>query len=341
MEARALGQAVVAVLLTLSIAGAIAGCGGSGSEDATPAVTQETRAEVAKETPAKKAPPEVTLAVRPEGSPEELILGEIYAQALQAAGYKVKKAPQPSYGVTSLDSVNSGQISGYPEHLSTALYYDLGFEVDEIPAKAQAAYKKAKAGFEKKGLTAFPPAPFTLANAVGMLRKTAEERGLKTNTDLKGQAEKMTVQAETYCHLSLDCLGGIEQHYKTAFEAVSYEPVSSAILRFERKKPDLRYEVLEDGKVDASMLYTTEGRLSAEKGKFVILEDDKHVFPAGNVIWVTAPEVVEEAGPDYEKTIVQVQKGLTLPVMQKLDAQVELEKQSPAKVAASYLKKAG
>jgi glycine betaine/choline ABC-type transport system substrate-binding protein len=36
-----------------------------------------------------------------------------------------------------------------------------------------------------------------------------------------------------------------------------------------------------------------------------------------------------------------VQKGLTLPVMQELDARVELEKQSPAKAAAAYLKEAG
>ena len=47
--------------------------------------------------------------------------------------------------------------------------------------------------------------------------------------------------------------------------------------------------------------------------------------------------MAKKAGPDYEKTIVEVQKGLTLPVMQELDARVELEKQSPAKAAAAYL----
>ena len=41
----------------------------------------------------------------------------------------------------------------------------------------------------------------------------------------------------------------------------------------------------------------------------MILEDDKEVFPAGNVIFVTTQKVADEAGPDYEKTIVQVQKG--------------------------------
>ena len=73
----------------------------------------------------------------------------------------------------------------------------------------------------------------------------------------------------------------------------------------------------------------------------MILEDDKEVFPAGNVIFVTTQKVAEEAGPDYEKTIVQVQEGLTLPVMQELDARVELEKKTAKEAAAEYLKEAG
>ena len=72
-----------------------------------------------------------------------------------------------------------------------------------------------------------------------------------------------------------------------------------------------------------------------------MLEDDKDVFPAGNVIFVTEKLVAEEAGPDYEKTIVQVQEGLTLEVMQELNARVELEKETPKQVAAEYLEEEG
>ncbi len=322
----------MAVLLAIGAGAAIAGCGSSGSAEATHA----------KVTHAKVPPAEVTLDVRPEGSPEERILGEIYAQALKAAGYKVKRVPKPTFGPgTNLEAVQQGQLSGYPEHLSTGLLYDLGVEAADLPADARTAYEKAKAGYEKQGLTVFPPAPFTIANAVGMLRKAAEERHLKTDSDLKGKAEKMTIQAETYCHVSLDCLGGIEQYYGTAFKAVSYERSLSQDLRFSRPEPDARYKVLESGEVDASMLFTTEGRLAGKKSKFVILEDDKHVFPAGNAIWVTSPEVVEEAGSEYERTIVAIQKGLTLPVMRKLNARVELKGQSPAKAAAVYLNETG
>ncbi|HET8955590.1 MAG TPA: glycine betaine ABC transporter substrate-binding protein, partial [Solirubrobacterales bacterium] len=103
----------------------------------------------------------------------------------------------------------------------------------------------------------------------------------------------------------------------------------------------LRYTVLEKGQADLSILFTTDPQLSAESDKFVILEDDKEVFPAGNIIFVTEKKVAEEAGPDYEETILKVQEGLDLKVMQELDARVELEKETPKAAAKAYLESAG
>jgi glycine betaine/choline ABC-type transport system substrate-binding protein len=188
------------------------------------------------------------------------------------------------------------------------------------------AYELAREGLEEKGLAAFPPTSFSRSKAVGMLRKTADERGLKTLSDLKRQAEEMTIKAGAFCRFLTDCLAGLERFYEISFES------------FSAIEPPLRYRVLEDGEADASMLLSTEGRLAGNNSKFVILEDDKHHLPAGNVFWLTTKDVVDEAGPRYEKAIVAAQKGLTLKVMQELDAKVKLDKQSPAKVAAEYLK---
>ncbi len=61
----------------------------------------------------------------------------------------------------------------------------------------------------------------------------------------------------------------------------------------------------------------------------MILEDDKEVFPAGNVIFVTDAEGRRRSrARTTKRRSSQVQKGLTLPVMQELDARVELEKES-------------
>ena len=175
----------------------------------------------------------------------------------------------------ALKTLKSGQISGYPEYASTALTSFFGLEPEEVPSDAQAAYEKAKAEFEKEGLTAFPPTPFASANAVGTLKKTADEMGLETISDLEGQSEDLTLYGSPECRQRIDCLAGLEKLYGLKFK--SFKPVDIG----------LRYTVLEKGQADLSILFTTDPQLAAERDKFVILEDDKEVFPAGNVLFVT------------------------------------------------------
>ena len=56
---------------------------------------------------------------------------------------------------------------------------------------------------------------------------------------------------------------------------------------------------------------------------------------------MTDQATVQKAGPDYQATIEKVQKGLTLPVIQELNARVDIDKQDPAAVATEYLKEDG
>jgi osmoprotectant transport system substrate-binding protein len=289
----------VASLLVLVLGVTASGCGGSGNGD-------------------------LTLTVGSLNSPEQAILGQIYAQALAGAGYEVKVDHSPFAGALH-EKLEDEELSGYPEHVNSALE-SLGVETTNVSGDAQADYKKAKGLLEREVLTAFPPTPFSLGEAVGMLRKTSEKRGLKDLSDLVDQAPKMTMLGPLACHVRLTCLGGLERYYGIGF------------LAYSNVNPKLRYHVLENGRTDTSILPSTDGRLAAEKDKFVILDDDKHALAAGNVIFVTAPGVVEEAGSDYEGTIVDAQKGLTLPTMQRLVAAVEIEKKDPKQVAAEYLK---
>jgi osmoprotectant transport system substrate-binding protein len=315
-------RTAVALLLALSLGLGVVACGSD--DDDTTAGDGGGGAIVSNPENDK-----VRLTIGSKNFTEQIVLGEIYAQALEAAGYKVTKLFNLGSETVARQAVKSDQISGYPEYASTALTSFFEVEPEKVPADATEAYEEAKAEFEKEGLTAFPPTPFASANAVGTLRKTAEERDLKTVSDLEGQSEEMTLYGSPECRQRIDCLAGLEKYYGLQFK--SFTPVDIG----------LRYTVLDKGQADLSILFTTDAQLAAEKDKYLILEDDKEVFPAGNVIWVTTPEVVEEAGPDYEKTILQVQEGLTLKVMQELDARVELEKESVRDVAVDYLKEAG
>jgi len=314
------------MLLALVLSLGVAACGSSDDETSGESTAAESGGGAIVSNPANG---KVNLTIGSKNFAESEITGEIYAQALKAAGYKVKTDLSLGSETIALKTLKQGEVSGYPEYTSTALESLFSLEPGEVPADAQQAYEKAKAELEKDGLTAFPPTPFSSANAVGTTTKFAEEEGLETVSELEGKSESMSLYGSPECRQRIDCLAGLEKYYGLKFK--SFHPVDIG----------LRYTVLEKGQADLSILFTTDPQLSAEKDKFVILEDDKEVFPAGNVIFITDQATAERAGPDYEKTIVAVQKGLTLPVMQELNARVELEKQTPKEAAAAYLKSAG
>ena len=322
-------RALLAALAALALTLGIAACGSDSDSSSTGSETSEEGGASGAAILPNPDNGKVTLTIGSKNFPEQEILGEIYAQALAAAGYKVKSALNLGSETVALKAVKTGQISGYPEYASTALTSFFGLEPEEVPSDADEAWEKANAEFEKEGLQAFEPTPFASANAVGTTTETAKKYGLKTVSDLEGVSEKLSLYGSPECRQRIACLAGLEKLYGLKFK--SFTPVDIG----------LRYTVLEKGQADLSILFTTDPQLSAEQDKFVILEDDKEVFPAGNVIFVTEKAVAEEAGPDYEKTILQVQEGLDLKVVQELDARVELEKETPKQAAKDYLESAG
>src|SRR6478609_10225395 len=317
-------RAAGALLLALALSLSVAACG---SSDDSSSETEESNGSAAIVSNPENG--KVSLTIGSKNFPEQEILGEIYTQALAAAGYKAKSDLSLGSETVAHKAVKSGAVSGYPEYASTALTSFFGLEPEEVPSDASEAWEKANEEFEKENLQAFEPTPFASANAVGTTKETAEKYDLKTISDLEGVSEELSLYGSPECRQRIDCKLGLEKLYGLKFK--SFTPVDIG----------LRYTVLEKGQADLSILFTTDPQLSAESDKFVILEDDKEVFPAGNVIFVTKKSTVEKAGPDYEGTILQVQEGLSLKVMQELDARVELEKETPKQAAAAYLESAG
>src|SRR5947207_12092930 len=126
-----------------------------------------------------------TIKVGSKNFTEEFILGEIDAQALQAAGYKVNKDLNLGSEQIAFKALKNGNIDGYPEYTSTALTSFFGEKATDIPSDANQAVDEAQSDFAKDGLVAFAPTPFTSANAVGMLKSRADQLGVKTVSDLK------------------------------------------------------------------------------------------------------------------------------------------------------------
>jgi glycine betaine/choline ABC-type transport system substrate-binding protein len=318
-------KAAFAVLAAMVIALGVAACGG-GDDNNDTGTSGGNSANLIKSNSANSG---VQLTVGSKNFTEALILGNIYAQALQAAGYNVKTNLNLGSETIAYKALQDGEISGYPEYTSTLLTSIFGKEANQVPAEAQAAYQQAQQQLQPNGETAFAPTPFADANALGMLKTKADELGVTTISDLQGKSQDLTLYGSPECRQRVDCLVGLEDVYGLQFK--SFNPVDIG----------LRYTVLDKGQADLSILFTSDAQLAANPDKYVLLQDDKGIFPSGNVIWVTDQSTVQKAGPDYQATIEKVQQGLTLPVMQELNARVDIDKQEPAAVATQYLKEDG
>jgi len=322
MSSTARFRELFALIAALVLAFAVAACGDDDDESDSGDESSDT-AIVSNSDNAG-----VQLTIGSKNFDEQFILGEIYAQALEAAGYDVKTDLNLGSEQIALKALQAGEVSGYPEYTSTALTSFFHFAPEDVPGDAQQAYEDAQDEFEKEDLVAFSPTPFSSANAVGTLTSTAEDNDLETISDLEGVSEDMTLAGSPECRERIDCLKGLEDNYGLSFQ--KFTPVDI----------ELRYEVLDKDDADLSILFTTDGQL-AESDEYTILEDDQGLLPAGNVLFVTTQDAVDEAGPDYQETIEKVQESLTLDVMQELNARVSLDREKPEDVAADYLQEAG
>jgi glycine betaine/choline ABC-type transport system substrate-binding protein len=318
----------VGTLLVIAASLALAACGSSSSDSTSSSSSgSQTSASSGNTIQSNSANKGKTVTIGSKNFTEEFILGEIYAQALQAAGYTVKKQLNLGSEQIAYKAVKSGQVDAYPEYTGTALTSFCGKKATEVPHDEQKAYEEAKAGFAQAGLTALPPTPFTDSNGVGMLKTKAQKLGITNISDLKSKAPSLTLYGTPECPQRPDCLLGLQQVYKLKFK--KFVPVD----------PSLRHKVLDSGQADTSIVFTTDGQIA--QGKELLLKDDKHLFPPYNATLVFKDATLKKLGPDVQKTVALVQKGLTTEAMQELNSRVDIDKQTPAAVAKEYLKESG
>ena len=315
---------LVLLLLALS-AVVVAGCGDDEEEPASTPSSEESGSGGKIESDPANA--EVSLTIGSKNFTEQKVLGEIYAQGLEAAGYSINKDLNLGDEKTALAALKSGEISAYPEYTGTALLSFFGKTADDLPKEPQAAYEEARAGFEADGLVALPPTPFTSSNEVAVATATAEDLGLKTISDLEGKSQDLTLYGSPECRQRLDCLLGLQEVYGLKFK--KFVPVAI----------DQRHEVLTSGRADISIVFTTDPQIQRENE--VLLEDDQGMFPPYNSTLVMKQETADAGGENLLKTVELIQEQLTDENMQELNARVDLDKKDPTQVAQEYLEETG
>lgn len=313
-------RVLLLVLAALVLPLGVAACG-----DDDESGSSETTATQAESTGITNNPDnaKTEITVGSKNFTEQKVLGEIYAQALEAAGYTVDTELNLGDEKTALKALEDGQIDGYPEYTGTALLSFFEVPADKLPTDPAAAYDQVRADFAKDGITAFPPTPFTSSNEVAVTKETVDKLGLENISDLKGQEGDLTLYGSPECRQRRDCLLGLEEVYGLDFG--KFTPVDIA----------QRHEVLKSGDADVSIVFTTDPQ--NKRDGFVLLKDDKDMFPPYNSTFLMRDETVQEAGPDLEATIERVNENLNAEVMQELNARVDLDKETPQQAAAGYL----
>jgi osmoprotectant transport system substrate-binding protein len=313
-----------ALLTLLTLPACVLAFAACGEDDRSGAGDRARSASAIRADPANA---KVTIRVGSKNFTEQIVLGEIYAQGLEAAGYKVRRRLSLGNEEAAQRALRADEVDGYPEYTGTALLSFCDVPAEDIPKDPAIAFQDTRACFRDMGLTAFAPTPFTSSNEVAVTQKVAEADGLQQISDLAKVDQDFTLYGAPECRRRSDCLRGLQQVYGLHFK--HFAPV----------RIGERHAVLTRSDKVASIVFTTDPQ--NRRAGTVLLEDDQGMFPPYNSTFVVRDAVARKAGPDLPKIIDRLQKGLTDEVMQELNARVDLDKQTPGTVAAEYLEQTG
>lgn len=314
----------VAVLATAS---SLAACGDDGDGGADADRTTDTVPVAAGPIAFDRANRRQQVVIGSRTSTEQTLLGEIFAQAIAAAGYDVRIEPRLVEGAGAFESLEINDVDAYPEYTGLALVVLFDVDASDLPEDPGDAYDEARQRFEEKDMTALRPAPFDGSAGVALTAQRADDLDAQSISDLEGKSQGLSLYGPPECRSRDDCLRGLQDVYGLEFE------------NFISIVPDLRHTVLTNGQAELSMVFATDPQL--RRDGLVVLEDDRGLFPPYNATLVVRDDALERAGPDLRTAAEQAAQGLTQPVMRRLNAAVEIENKAPQAVAETYLKDSG
>ena len=251
---------------------------------------------------------------------ENLVVSEIYALALEDAGYEVERIPNIASSVVHT-SITNDEIDLYPEYTGTGLLVILEMEMETDPQKV---YDTIKAEYDEQfDLTWLD---YAQANdSAGLVIKTsvAEKYGIETISDLQENATELRFASQGEFDLREDGIPGLTKAYG------EFNWKSSTVY-----DNSLKYEVLKNDEADVAPAYTTEGQLT-NKEEFTVLVDDKKFWPPYNLAPVIRNEVLE-ANPDIAEILNNISSTLDTETMTDLNAKVDVDGQEYEAVAKEY-----
>ena len=267
-----------------------------------------------------------TIVVGGKNFTEQYLLSEMTAQLLKANGYDVEKKDGMGSNVVRQAQVN-GQVDVYWEYTGTSL---VTYNKISERMNAKDTYDKVKELDAKKGLTWLDPSDANDTYALAVRGSDPKTDSIKSLSDLAAAYNDdkglvMAVNAEF--PKRPDGLPGLEKAYGFDVSRANLKAMDSG----------LTYQALKDDKVDIGLVFATDGRIKAFD--FRVLKDDKEFFPNYAIAPVVRTETLK-ANPGLAPLLNSLSAELSDAVMQKLNAEVDVDKKPVEDVAADFLSNA-
>lgn len=261
-----------------------------------------------------------TIRIGTKDFTENLIVGELYALALEGAGYKVERVPNIAGSVIHSSIVNN-DIDMYPEYTGTGLLSILKVDMLTDP---DAVYKKVKEEYKKQFKITW--LDYSKANdGAGLVIRSevSKNLGITTITDLQKHVSKLRFASQGEVDQRADGIPALEKVYG------KFNWKSSKVY-----DNSLKYEVLKNNEADVAPAYTTEGQL-VNKDQFTLLKDDKQVWPPYNLAPVVRDNVLD-TNPEIAEVINKVSAALDPETVTALNAKVDVDKKEYEDVAKEF-----
>lgn len=250
---------------------------------------------------------------------ESKTVSEIYALALEHAGYKVVRKPNISNSVV-YKAVKTSQIDVYPEYTGTIV--EAYLKKNASGKSAPQIAKLAKDGVKKEGLVTFNYAPGDNRQGVGIRTSVAKKYNIKTLSDLQKKANKIRFVSQGEFDKRADALPGMNKKYgKYNFKSQKDYDDS------------LKYKIMSQGKGDAAPVSTTDGQLATNK--FTLLKDNKNLWPPYNLVPLVNKKSAE-SHPKMEKALNKIDAKLTTKQLTNLNKKVDVDGQNYKTVAKNW-----
>jgi osmoprotectant transport system permease protein len=255
---------------------------------------------------------------------ESYLLAEMFAQLLEARGFRVDRRAGLGATEIAFGALRSGDIDVYPEYTGTGL---LAIMRERPERDARAVFRRVATVFpERFDVHWLPPLGFENTYAIAVRAETAEQHGLRTLSDLSRAAPGLTAGLTPDFVGRPDGLPGLQQEYALEFGAVR------SLLQ------SVKYTALVNGNVDVIDGYSTDGLIA--RHQLVVLVDDRGFFPAYEAAALVSGRFYR-AFPHAVAALTELSGRLDQSLMQRLNERVEARGESVTLVASSALRELG